>query len=265
MFSVSRDPVTDDGHTYNWFTVPRGSFDELSRYILTHHWSGILWQPAHRKKENFFVADLAVLDFDKDVTKAQALDGFARYRYLMGTTSNDGREKAPKTPGSPSQPACDRFRVIVPFAAPIFSREIYEFNMRVLIERFGADPGGAGAHMKWKPCRALFARQDVGAKVDLITDVPVEFTDAYKRKQRDDFLKRYKGAASLPKRVIDCLQGHVPPGKRNPELFWTCATLFDLGRSFQEVEQLVSKLSFYEECNGRTTIESAARKAGVPF
>lgn len=266
MFSVSRDPVSDDAHTYNWFTVPRGDFDALERYICAAHWSGVLWQPAVRNKKNYYVAQMCVLDFDGSKTLAEAHEIFAPFKHLIGATAHHQIEKPSKTPGSPSRPACDRFRVALWFSAPIFSREVYEFNMKKIIERFGADKDGKGAHMKWKPCRTILARKDEGASVLVETNIPEEETDEYWTKIKKAQLAKLKKdgkVIALPKQVIDTLTGKVLPGGRNNALYRTCCDLFDLGYKLHEVRKLVEKLPWYYEASGEDALQSAARKTGM--
>lgn len=262
MFSYSLDPIEHDAHTYRWKHFTRSNFDTLSSHICKHVWAGILWQPGVRKAENFYACSYAVLDFDDGLTKQDAIEAFSDHPYLMGTTKSDGLEKPSKS-GGVTRPACDRFRVVVPFSKPIWSRDVYEFNMLLLFQKYGGDKNGTTASMRWKPCREIFARKDDGIKIQVVEDIPVECTAAHKQKERKKYVDGHVKNKTMPSYVIDCLLGHVAPGHRNGEIFRSAAFLFDAGKSADEVITMLSNITFFDEADGMTAVRSAASRRGL--
>lgn len=262
MFSYSLDPVEHEAHTYRWKHFTRSNFDTLKGHICKHVWSGILWQPGVRKAENFYACAYAVLDFDDGLTIEDCIAAFADCPLLIGTTKSHGLEKISKS-GGITRPACDRYRAVIPLAKPIWSRDVYEYNIKKLVAGYGADSLSASASMRWMPCKEIVYCNTEGTKLEVITDIPEDQTTAYKQKARQKYVNGHIKNKTMPGYVLDCIQGRVAPGHRNGELFRSAAFLFDAGKTADEVITILSNIPFFHEADGMTAVRSAASKSGL--
>ena len=112
---------------------PWTGLDLVAEVICERVWSPIIWIDGQRKRANFLACDLLVLDFDDGrPTLAEACDLFCNYAHIIATTKSHRQEKDGK-------PACDRFRLVVPFAETVTDIAKYEYTLAVVTKKTGAD------------------------------------------------------------------------------------------------------------------------------
>jgi hypothetical protein len=152
-----RDPGgTSARFTYGYESVQITSLAHLALLTKTHVWSPCLFAQGKRHKEEFVGAHWLALDFDTpDYSIDQAKRDWCDTTHLIGTSKS---HQIPKG----SSPACDRFRIIVPFDREIKTREEYEFNLKKLASRYGADENATDAARLFFPCVRFVSHEREG-------------------------------------------------------------------------------------------------------
>jgi len=240
-------------HGCSWQRTKVNGFCDLEELILNFSWSPIVWTGDRRAKANFFLCHFCVLDFDEGPTIEESIERFRGLSFLLGTTKSHQIRKG-------SKPACDRYRVVIPFARPISDLDIFEATMRRCVRQYQSDPATCDGARCWKPCRDIVAKQK-GAAIEPVDVVPPGEDAATQISRRDQRTKKYKSLGSLPPRVVDFLQGKIEPHTRNTELFVVSCQLFELGWSYTDVSSLLEGLPFLQDhTHLKSTIRSAARK-----
>lgn len=230
-------------------------FEDLSKFICASPWSHLIWMPAVRREQNFYVSKYVALDFDEGMTKVEAQQRFENegLKYIIGTSRNDMLPKGGK-------PACDRFRALFEWEKPIFDRDVYQYNVKLLIEKYGTDDQGSDLARMWFPCKDIWAIQPTGKTIPFTTDIPFDQTKEFRQEEFEKHLKKYKGKKTIPKRALNFLNGAVQSGSRNNDLFYTVLTLLQIGKKEEEFLPRLRALPFFYEINGETTVKSAFKK-----
>jgi len=104
-------------------------------YIASNVWSPIVWAGSSRSEDNYACASFCVLDYDEERTIEEVKKQLRHmgYAYVLGPTKSHGIAKSGK-------PACDRFRVLIPFSSTIWDADTFRWNMKRAIGEFGSDP-----------------------------------------------------------------------------------------------------------------------------
>jgi hypothetical protein len=242
-----------------------GTVEEVARCITGNVYGAAIWAGGSRREWGFCAARWCVLDFDEGVTKdeaRQALDGLA---YVLAPSKSDGIEKT--TPAGKVKPAQDRFRVLIPFSAPIWNLDVFRYNMKLAIKRFGSDPLPYDGGRVWQPSPRVETIRS-GKSLDVVMTVPLEETQEHKQLQ----MQRYgeslakAGAGALPRRVWRFLDGEITPSQRNVELFKVACLLFSLGWTVEKVKNLVLSIpEMADHDKIDSTLKSAAKRTGAAF
>lgn len=194
----------------NWNTLATPDFDGewyseyIEKVIKSQVWSPIKWCEGIRKESHFIGSLLCALDFDSPETPLPwAFETFADFDVIIGTTKSHQKEKNGIT--------CDRYRVVMWFAEPIMSLELYKHNMKLLIEKYGADKACKDGARFFFPCTEIVASH-AGHAVD-VAPLPVVL---------EKKVTRY-GLAAMPRGDIN-----IPnTGERNTTCFKQACKMFD--------------------------------------
>lgn len=264
---LSIHPEREGYPVHGWESLPCYDPQDLAEKVRSSVWSHIIFAAGHRKEHFFHCAYYFVLDVDEGMTKAQAREKFKDYYAILTPTKSDGIEKRNKK-GVVTKPACDRYRIIIPFDKPCFNIDVYRYTTKVLTEQFGGDMQAIDAARVWQPSTdAQWIRPDLdelGQRLEWIYDVPEEETTEHKNKQIKSWLDDVVTNKKLPTRAANFMNGNIKPGKRNQELFYTACVLLAKGWSTEKLKDMVYSLP---EMEGHedvdTTIKSAARRVGA--
>jgi len=233
--------------------------------ITSNVWSAILWAGGARQESNFSYCEYAVLDYDEGVTLLEAREMFQNFKCVIGTTKSHGIAKQ-KTETSHAKPACDRFRVIIPFTEPIYDLDIYRYNMMILTQKYKSDPQPIDGGRIWQPCRGIVFARATGATINVLKDVPEKYTTVYKNEKIVEYTNTWKAKMDYPPRVKSTLRGCFMPGTRNKELFFTACFLLNTGNSLHETKKMLERVPGMIEHEGfYDTLKSAAKKCGVSW
>lgn len=161
MISISKRKGFDPSH-HKFFnpSEPSGAA-RFCDIMLSDVWSPIVWRHGVRHRDNFISCAYLALDFDDgqwtlDSTEKWLAD--TGYAAIIGTSKSHQIEK--KTPAGVVQPAVDRFRLVIPFASPIEDRDLYEYNIRQVMQDIPTDPSCKDAARYFFPCKKItFTRQ----------------------------------------------------------------------------------------------------------
>ncbi len=251
-----------EGHHVGGYQIENHDQLSLADTICKSVWSHCLWAGGYREEFSFVGSYYAVFDFDEGVTKDEAKEIFEGYEYILGPTKSDGMRKW--TPKRGDVPACDRFRVVVPWAAPIWDTDIFRYNMKLVVTELGADVQAVDAARCWQPCKSIYAVGE-GKGLDVVTALPLEETDEYKLQKRKDSMQYYKEVKTFPPYVLHFVSGsHVVKGDVNAKLFKACCFLFDYGFTYAEVLDVLEKTPGMEmHTHFYSTVKSAANKVGA--
>lgn len=216
QISISR---VKSGYPLYYYPVEVKSFKDLAHHVTNCVWSPIVWKLGKRKTENFSFSDFIGLDFDESLTidfvtkilKSQNL------KYLLGTTKSHQLEKSGK-------PACDRFRVIIPWKSRVTDFNTYRQNLERLSRMLPGDIACRDGARIFQPCREIHSFSD---------GVGYEWLP-YKAPPPSQFQgnMRFRNNGILPRfirQMIDCPPG---AGARNKHCF--------------ELSKVMSKFGFSE-------------------
>jgi hypothetical protein len=223
-----------------------------------------VWAGGSRREWGFIAARFCVLDFDEGVSKAKAHDLLQGYAYALLPTKSDGIAKVSST--GKHKPAQDRFRVILPFDRVIWDTEVFRYNMKQQIARFGSDALPYDGGRVWQPSPRIEYISNGGKSLDVILNVPLEETQSYQQKKAAEYTAARVATGILPRRVIAFMEGRVAPGARNDELFKCACILFSFGWTVEKVKRLVLSIpQIADHDKIDSTLKSAAKRTGAAF
>jgi len=237
------------------------NFKDMSRYICNHVWSHCIWAGCYREEVAFVASFYCVLDIDDGLTYNKALEMLQGYRYMIGPTKNDGVVKV--SPSGVRKPACDRFRIVLPWATPIYDLDTFKYNTKLTVGKFLADKAATDASRCWQPCKQIKYFGN-GKPMEVVTEIPLEETTEFKEKKFKKSRDYYEETKRLPGYVMDIFAGRLDHGAINPILFKACCHLFNSGKSYDWVYEKLSKVAILQEHDHfETTLKSAANKTGA--
>ena len=134
------------GYAKGFSIYPWPDLELIAEQIVSNVWSPCIWRGGNRRKANFIECHMLALDFDDGKPSlAQAVEKYKHYQHIIATTKSHQKAKDDK-------PACDRFRLIVPFKEPITNISVYEYNMAVITHKTGADKSAKDGGRFFWPC-----------------------------------------------------------------------------------------------------------------
>lgn len=238
MGRISHQPMADDEYDGRYYA--RGfvveDFDnmmDLAEIITSDVWSPILWHEGRRRKASFAASDFWVFDFDEGETLEHVGDVMRRSRlaHIIGLTKSHQVAKGNK-------PACDRFRLVVPFDRPVTDLDTFEFNMRHAIRRFGCDESCADGARFYFPCVDIH----VMAPGSALAWQPMPKAAPSRAEREARSVERHRVNASsgvIPKWIRVLLLQGVPAGSRHKACYRLGANLTHYGFSADEIVSLV--------------------------
>lgn len=129
------------------------TLENIADAIEFYEWSPCVFMNGHRRSVNFIEASYIGLDFDEGMKLQWALDHFAPYAAIIGTTRHHQIEKVQST--GKVLPACDRFRVIVRLQEKITDLETMKATLSFYVNRHGSDRACTDAARKFRPCKEI--------------------------------------------------------------------------------------------------------------
>lgn len=217
-------------HLADDWKVSHITWDMFGRLIFKVPWSANIWAKGIRSKSTFVENHFCVLDFDDgEMTLKNAVENyFCDYQHIIGTTRNHQKPKGDK-------PACDRFRVVVPWEKPISSLVKYELNMSDRIDFYYADPSCKDAARFFWPCiKIISANFDEHSEKMPVKRITKKAIESAKRIESLD--KSY--SENYIKKI---LRGKIEIGNRNQACFKIGCEGFKIGLSINDVVGMIQK------------------------
>jgi len=204
--------------------------EDLGQVICRHAWSPCIWKLGHRSRNNFLYADWFALDFEThEFTLPQAVKTFQGQVHIIGTTRNHQKAKG-------DIPPLDRFRVLLKMNGKITDLKLYEFNVRSLAERYGADSACVDGARHFFPCTQIVSIESEG-ELEPILPLPADFEEA--AAIRDRWLRKYASAGFVPSSIWRKLDVVIPPGKRNTTWYGFAKDLTVFGFTHEKIMKLI--------------------------
>lgn len=226
--SVSRNAAFDPKRQTHFDVREVKGLAGFSDIITAVPWSPIIWEGGQRLKKNFKSCKYAALDFDDgewtigDAVNWCKAQGVAA---IIGTSKSHQIEKSGK-------PACDRFRLVVPFESEITARHHYEGRMAELHTTMPCDKSCSDAARFFWPCKEVVYRQ-LGRGLEV--GEPGMFQSVEKKRAVADMMADIGTDGMLPPWVQAYLAHGAPHGLRHVVCYKLGATLYWAGYRFEEV------------------------------
>ncbi len=217
----------DAARMTQFVTTDVADIDAFTAYLVTFAWSGCVWRDGRRLRANFVSSDWCALDFDDGRwTVGDALQTLKHNELygIIGTTKSHQKSKN-------EAPACDRFRLIMPWNGQITSRDAYEQNMRRLMEHMPVDKACKDAGRFFWPCEEIVHVVE-GAALDWL---PYE---APKPRVPSRSVIHDASLGQVPQWMEAKLK-HVRPGERNKTAFYIACRLKERGWSQSKIAELL--------------------------
>lgn len=229
-------------------TVHVETFAEIIPLITEYAWSPIVWYNGKRVKTHFSFAGMCALDFDNGVWTLATAVRMLRQNFQAGIIAPTRSHQIEKD----GKPACDRFRLIMPWDTPCGSLDAYEQNMKRLTGVFPVDPACKdGARFFW-PCTSVYYQQ-TGVAIQwqpYIAPRPHVPTpgEAYDRSLH-----------IIPQWMRNELENGIVPGKRNQTVFRFAIHLKRRGFCEAEVREIFGRTIDLDTTEIARTVSSAFR------
>jgi len=230
--------------------------------ITERVWSNCIWAGCYREDQAFVASHYCALDIDDGATKLEALEILKDYNYILGATKSDGLEKVEN---GKVKPPMDRFRVVIPWSEPIYSLDVYKYNIKLMAKKLQADKKALDGARCWQPCKQIDYFNHQGKNLQVIVDIPEEEREDAKTKKFADIQEYYKNTTRVPQYVEEVLSGQLEAGDINDKLLLTAYYLFQVKeKSFDYVMDFLGGIeAIKNHSHFETTVISAAKKSGV--
>jgi hypothetical protein len=200
------------------------NMDDLAALISEWPWSPIGWSRGYRRSDNFEGAMYMALDFDGELSLANALKIFCDCQHVIGTTRNHQKSKN-------GLPPVDRFRVVVPFDQGIVNPKIFSATMWHCIAKYDADAACKDLGRWYHPCTEIISVSNEGYTQELVLPKA--------QQPRSPTESRHRRDGTIRLRTVYCLEQPFPQGERNQLCFMCAKDILDSGEEPEEVFEMI--------------------------
>lgn len=245
MISVSSargETRFDSAKNVHFSPHPTRTLGELTDALTTKTWSPIIYKSNYRKGPNFAYSVYLVLDFDEGLTVEEFRQWAdeKNYKCIVGASRNHGREKT--LPSGTVKPACDRFRVVMPWERTIENRFEYLDAMRAVMQEpvlKYTDASGKDSARFFFPCREILFTRTTGTGFPVLKP-QIKQSDLAQRSVAKNSIYRDYGVMGM--REIRMLRrGYTERGSGNPTILRLARNLTLQGFSEERIrEELIN-------------------------
>jgi hypothetical protein len=218
------DYETPWAYAQGYQQVELNDLKSLARLITSAVWSGCVWQGGERKEKCFHVSSLCVLDVDNGYPLQQAIKDVCDSQHVIATTKSHGIKG-------------DRYRIILPWEAPIPHLDVYRYNMERVISRFDADPACVDAARYFWPSKEVVSISEDGYFED-VRPLPPDY-ETKNQKELQAAAKHLANPGVLPAWITSALKNGVPEGFRNNNVYDIAKVLAYHGLGEPETIQMI--------------------------
>lgn len=204
-------------------------------------WTPVILKEGKRLNSNFEYAGWGALDFDNgEYTLDEAMKDWCDTVSIIGTTKSHGERK--------NGIIADRFRIVFLWDRIITHSNDYRFNLKKLINKYGADPACSDPARFFYPCKDIIQITTDGFKQPVETTNKSKFT----QEEIDEKYEAYKAQGIIPDWIKGLLRYGGPIGERNKSCFRLGLYLTKLGYEENEIIAMIKasqidKRNFSEE------------------
>jgi len=204
--------------------------ERLAKCVTQYIYSPCVWSEGIRRKSNFKYARWAMLDFDDgELSLSEALDIWQDVIHVIATTKSHQMPKGDQGP-------VDRFRVCLLFNQVIDCAKTYEYNVKKLVDKYGADKACVDAARFFFPSKEVVSVYKPDAYIE-VQPKPAGWGEFDDRK-----LVAYGNSLVIPPQARQILNSKLTkPGNRNSQIFKCACILLRAGFSRECVLDLIQR------------------------
>ncbi len=227
-------------YSTGWVNIA-GDMSQLSYFMDKWMTSPIIWKGGVRKAANFDYADYIALDSDDGrLTLEMAIDEFAAYEHVIGTTKS---HQLPKGNAGP----CDRLRIYLHLDRRVDSLELYSYICLQLAKEYYCDLNPVDGARMYMPSKTVSIYQK-GHRVNVAYYEAKMIQEKERRKEQErlqlesklDKRRKFAGTRSLPRWVESLLRVGVPAGEsRNKACFKVALFATEAGFTCEEIVEMI--------------------------
>lgn len=229
-------------------TVDIGMIRELAHYMIHGAWSPIVWKDGYRKTDNFISSDYLALDCDDGAWTLESAKQWLmsnKLKGIIGTTKSHQIAKGEK-------PACDRFRVVVPWSTPIINYQTYRANMENILRQIPADKACKDGARFFFPCK----------KIEYFQDGQGYAWSNFPAPERRPPCDSYAKVGVIPRFLQDMITNPPGEGSRNTHCFKVAAAMARFNFSEQDAISAVLSMPMTLGDKERINAAKSGYKAG---
>lgn len=248
---------------YKTFYPVEATDEELKTIITTKVWSPIIFKDLHRRKISYESCELLAFDFDNGkMTVDMAIDLIKNWDCygVIGTTKSHQKEKT--STGGKTEPACDRFRLVLKAFSACTDWEQYEYNMSQFFKKLPCDRSCKDAARFFYPCTEIVFSQN-GNPIDWVL-LPEGFMREPERKaEAAQNILMHRNNGTVPDWVTRRLTHGAKQGDRHRFCYAIGLELTEIGYTTEEIIAAVmgGPLSEIGADDVREAVWYGARKA----
>lgn len=253
LFSVHPNVENLGNHAYyskGFITRPCRDLRQISTWVTTQFNTPIVWSYGVRKEYNFQLSNFLVLDVDDGPSLNEAVQSFAEYSHIIGTTKSHQKTKANKIR--------DRYRVFLLTDRKLEKAPIYKYNNELIARQYGGDLQAVGAHMGFMPLREIISVGDEKKLWPVVEPPPVVI-------RRENYTPNptYRVSRQIPRYLEHYLESGAPEGERNITCFKVASGLARAGFYEDEIVGIIlsSRIPVDRSDRVQREIRSAVRNA----
>lgn len=238
-----------------WKVANTIDVERIANCVKTYSWSPIVFLHGERKSENFTCARILGLDFETpNMTIEKAIETFANFRHVIGTTTNHQLLKDGKI--------IDRLRVLLFYEDIIDDVFIYQFNYKLALAQVPADKQCKDLARTFLPCKEIISTNANGSF--LAIEKPPKETI-----KKNEYWAEYYKAGVPHIKLAELTRSPAPKGLRNITAYKVARELCKYGIP---IDQAIEKIRFFVYGNVvgegdlkgiECTVESAYKKGRV--
>lgn len=258
FFSIHPDTANIGNHgrySKGWSVKLFNSVGQLAQACTQHLNSPIVWTYGIRSAANFLYSDFIVVDVDNDKMMSidRAMDRYADFVHIIGTTKSNGVLKG--------NLVSERFRVFVAVEERVQSPDVYKSLCMQESFQVGGDWQACGPSMQFMPLSQIVSYSEVGRKMPATINQPRRQAGRSKPRVEASFAQR-----EIPPYIQDWLDGNVRQGERNITAFKIACTLRKRNFTEDEILEIILSSSLPLDRSTKTvreiknTVRSAMRR-----
>ncbi len=251
--SISKSTSPNLYHHTQFIEKAVSSWTDVAKAVLSKRWSPIVWKDGYRCSANFQKARFCGLDIDHGTRLKGVIDKLKALEigHVVGTTKSHQKEK--------KGVIYDCFRVVLMWEKEITCLHTYTHNVKLLIDKFGADPVTCDGGRMFGPCVEIVSI----AHGKFLEVSPLPPRRLGRERYRAGLYAQDSGAKKPLTAEIEGFLNHgvLIGGGRNSTIFRVAGYLSWAGYSRREIEDLIQNAPIDRQGLGSREVTQAINNA----